>query len=141
MATRLRSQDSLDYAKCPYCEHSTPIQQSNLSLSGEYRRWTGTDGVPEFFLCSGCKRIVGFPAEGLTPRLASDGLWPTREDARPRVYQLPIECGEKGCVVRGVLHIAWSLDRGDEPDAKTSKDWIANDFRCPQGHPFSFPWR
>src|ERR1700677_335426 len=141
MATKLSSQDFLDYAKCPYCEHSTPIRQSNFSLSGEYQKWTETDGVPEFFLCNECKRIVGFPAEGLMPRSSSDGLWPTREDAPLQLFELPIGCGAEGCTTRATLYVVWNRTIDDGPNAKTSKKWILADFVCPRGHRFQLPWQ
>jgi hypothetical protein len=141
MATTIGSQDFLDYAKCPHCPRSTPIQKSNFSLEGEYRSWTKTDGLSEFFLCSGCKQIVGIPVGGLTPRLPTDGLWPVPEDDPLLVYSVSTKCDGEDCEARGMLYVTWNRDRGDEPDAKTSKDWIANDFRCPQGHLFRFPWR
>ena len=140
MTTKLLSQDFLDYATCRHCGRSTPIQKSNFSLEGEYRSWTKTEGLSEFFLCSGCKRIVGFPAQGLEPRSPSDGLWLVREDNPLLVYSISTECAGEDCEAPAVLYVTWNNDRGDEPDATTSKDWIANDFLCPQGHPFRFPW-
>jgi hypothetical protein len=84
-----------------------------FSLEVAYQRWKETDGVPEFFLCTGCNRIVCFPVEGLTPRSSSDGLWPLREDARLRVYEQSIECDEADCSTRATTHTTWNYETNE----------------------------
>lgn len=136
-AHRLRS---VDYAICPYCGLPTPIRQSSFSSTGEYQSWTKTDGMPEFFLCRQCKRIVGFPAQGLVPLPPISELLRRLESGSLRLFESPIQCAVKGCNTHATLYVAWNNETDDEPNAKTAKNWILSDFVCPRGHRLPLPW-
>ncbi len=105
---------------------------------GEYRKWTRTDGVTEFFLCSICKRVAAISEEGLVPRPSMYGLWPDHEDAPLRVFEVPIECDALRCKAQATVFVARSRETTDEALKQESKKWILADLKCPDGH--QFPW-
>ena len=140
MTTDLHSADSRDYALCPHCGLPTPIRRSMFSSAGTYQSWTKTDGLPEFFLCRQCNRIVGFPAQGVAPLPSIDALLHRPGDDPLLLSEKPIECAGEGCNTRATLYIAWNRETDREPGAKTSKDWILDEFVCPRGHRLPLPW-
>lgn len=129
----------LDYAECPRCGHSTPIQPSTFSSVGEHRKWTKTDTVTEFFLCSVCNRAAAIPEQGLKPLPSSEGLFPYHEDAPIRVFEVPIECDELNCKAQATLFVVRSRETSDAAVREESEKWILDDMRCPAGHRLSWP--
>jgi len=128
----------LDFAKCSRCGQAAPIRPSMFSSNEEHRKWTKTDGVSEFFLCTVCNRVVEIPAEGLEPHPSIDGLWPDHEDAPLRVFEVPIECDALGCEAQALVFVTRNHETTDEALKQESRQWILADLKCPLGH--RFPW-
>lgn len=133
-------ENSIDYASCPRCGLSTPIRRSMFSSTGTYQSWTKTDGLPEFFLCRRCNRIVCFPALGLEPRQPIGALSHRHGNDSLRLFESPIECAAEGCNTHATLYIAWDSLSDDEPNANTARKWALTDFVCLKGHRFPLPW-
>ena len=126
----------LDFAECSRCGHAIPIRPSVLSSNGEPRKWTKTDGVSEFFLCTVCNRVVEIPPDGLISYPSIDGLWPDSEDAPLRVFEVPIECDVLGCEAQATVFVTRNCETTNEALRQESSQWILADLRCLSGHVF-----
>ena len=132
--------DFLDYAQCPRCECSTPIQRSRFSPKGEYQKWTKTDGVSEFFVCRQCNSIVAIPAQGLKPLEAiyESEVFRALQGTELVLYEQPTECDDEACRSPATLYIAWNSVGSGELNAEAARKWDSTDFVCPAGHRFRF---
>jgi hypothetical protein len=127
----------VDHAKCPR-GHYTPIRPSSLLPPETDPRWKEKGDEPVVFACNECRRVYSVNKDELEQRPTPWGVEPYNPEAPTRVFQVPIECGDLGCLPQLLVHVTLKSNTTVEELLEEKLKWRWADLKCPKGH--EIPW-